>query len=221
MHFISYYYDKNPSESTYYSTCAANLAKQLSSYGYEYSFDYINFDKEGLDSSYLKLNMIKPSFILKKIKELNTGVIWIDADCSIVKPITEFKNLPNDFDLAYGIREHDNINPHAAVLYFNKTENSIKFLQEWETLNNIKVKDPNYDCSEHCTLIDLLRENPESSIRKTNIPLNIKSFKDIIRADYLGNAKLKQYYNSVKIWIGISPAAFEYTKQQEQNRKQI
>lgn len=220
MHFVSYYYDRDETKSTYYKTCAACLESQLHSYGYKTSFNYINFAEQGLNTTYLKLNMIKPKYILQKMKELNDSVVWIDADCDMVSPITEFETLPDDFDLAYCVREHDGINPHAAVLYFNKTKNAINFLQEWENINNIKVKDPTYNCSEHCTLIDLLRENPSSSIRKTNIPLNIVSFKDIIRANYYGDNNIlklqaSKYKTPVKIWIGISPAAFEYDYQQK------
>jgi hypothetical protein len=211
MNFISYYYDKNPSISTYYTDCANRLKQQLEIFGYKHSFEYINFDEEGLDSSYLKLNMIKPSFILKKIKELNDKVIWIDADCCVYSNISEFENLNNDFDLAYAIREHDGINPHAALLYFNNTEKSINFLKEWEAINNLKVKDETYDCSEHCTLIDLLKENPESTVRKSKIDLNIKKFYNLAKTgDYLLSKYLKD--NQTKVFIGISPSAWEYER---------
>lgn len=210
MHFVSYYYDKDPSKSTYYSDCVNKLSQQLDSYGYKHSFDYINFDSEGLNSTYLKLNMIKPSFILKKMEELDDGIIWIDADCFMISRIDEFESLGDDFDLAYCIREHDGINPHAALLYFNKTENSIKFLKEWESINNIKVNDPTYDCSEHCTLIDLLKENPESTVRKSTIPLRLVKFQNLAKT---GDYRLSRFGNimdGVKVWIGISPSAWEY-----------
>lgn len=210
MHFVSYYYDKDPSKSTYYKDCANNLEKQLQSYGYKCSFDYINFDQQGLNSTYLKLNMIKPSFILKKMKELNDSIIWIDADCYVVSRLNEFEDITN-FDLAYSIREHDGINPHAALLYFNNTENSIKFLNEWESINSIKVNDPTYDCSEHCTLIDLLKENPESTVRKSKIELNIKKFNGLARTGDYQNFNLAKQLN-VKVWIGISPSAWEYER---------
>jgi hypothetical protein len=207
MHFISYYYDKNPSESTYYSTCAANLAKQLSSYGYEYSFDYINFDKEGLDSTYLKLNMIKPSFILKKIKELNDSVIWIDADCYLKARLEEFENL-QDFDIGYCIRHHDNKTPHAAILYFNNTDNAKQFLRDWQAINEIKEKDDTYHCSEHCTLIDLLNE--------TKIPLNIKEFRGIAHSGVYEIGQRIPVNTGIKLWIGISPDAWEYERTKNQ-----
>lgn len=215
MHFVSYYYDKNPLISTYYQDCAKQLENQLESYGYKHSFEYINFDELGLNSSYLKLNMIKPSFILKKIKEFNSGVIWIDADCCLISKITEFENLNNDFDLAYAIREHDGINPHAALLYFNNTETSIQFLKEWESINSIKVNDTTYDCSEHCTLIDLLKENPESTVRKSKLDLNIKKFNNLAKT---GDYRFARFANKsdTKVWIGISPLAWEYERTRNQ-----
>lgn len=204
MHFVSYYYDKNPEESTYYTDCKTRLEKQLAYYGYKYSFENIDFDGLGLDSSYLKLNMIKPSFLLKKIKELNDSVIWIDADCVIKQKLSEFENLDEEYDIAVCIRHHDGITPHAGFIYFNNTKNSIEFLKEWETVNEIKGKDPTYLCSEHCTLIDLYQS--------TNIPLRKK---ELVNYAGSGAYHMANIIHQYKIWIGISPAAWEYEKTRE------
>ena len=204
MHFVSYYYDKHPEVSSYYTDCSIRLEKQLATCGYKYSFDYIDFDGLGLDSSYLKLNMIKPSFLLKKMKELNDSVVWIDADCVVQQKLGEFENLDAEYDIAVCIRHHDGITPHAGFIYFNNTKNSIQFLEEWQTINEIKGKDPNYLCSEHCTLIDLYQS--------TNIPLRKK---ELINYAGSGEYHMENMIPRYKVWIGISPAAWEYEKTRE------
>lgn len=204
MHFVSYYYDKNPNLSTYYTDCKNNLEKQLINFNHKYSFDNIDFDAEGLDTSYLKLNMIKPTYLLKKIQSLNDSVCWIDADCFIKSKIEEFENLDNDFDMAICIREHDNTTPHAGLIYFNKTENSINFLKEWEKINNEKKNDPEYKCSEHCTLIDLFQNY--------NMPLRVLKFVNLARSGDYSFSK----FSPTKVWIGISPLAWEYERTRNQ-----
>ena len=201
MIFVSYYYDKAPDKSTYYKDCALRVEQQLKQWNYKTNFDNINFDELGLNSSYLKLNMIKPTFLLDKLEEHQEAVIWIDADCIVNNRLEEFEQLTDDVDIAYCIRHHDNKTPHAAVLYFGNTDNSKKFLREWEAINKIKEKDETYDCSEHCTLIDQLNE--------TKIPLNIIKFKNIA---YSGAYEMGNRVSGIKIWIGISPDAWEYER---------
>jgi hypothetical protein len=201
MIFVSYYYDRDYSKSTYYKDCSERVRNQLHNYGYKTDFDNINFDLLGLNSSYLKLNMIKPTFLLDKLKKHQEPVIWIDADCIVNHRLEEFETIPENVDIAYCIRHHDNKTPHAAVLYFGNTENANLFLREWEAVNKVKEKDETYDCSEHCTLIDQLKE--------TKLPLNIMEFKNIA---YSGAYEMGNKVSGVKIWIGISPDAWEYER---------
>lgn len=201
MIFVSYYYDRNPNKSTYYKDCSKLVQDQLCALNYKTDFENINFDELGLNSTYLKLNMIKPTFLLKKLEQHQEPVIWIDADCIIKERLDEFEAIPNDVDIAYCIRHHDNKTPHAAILYFGNTENSKNFLKEWEAVNKIKEKDQTYDCSEHCTLIDQLKE--------TKIQLNIVEFRNIA---YSGSYEMGNRVAGIKIWIGISPDAWEYER---------
>jgi hypothetical protein len=201
MIYVSYYYDRDPTTSTYYSRCSDRLKEQLKLFNYKNDFQYIDFVKEGLNSSYLKLNMIKPSFLLQKLEEHNSPVIWIDADCIVKQRLHEFENIESDIDIAYCIRHHDNKTPHAAILYFGNTDNAKQFLKDWEAINKIKEKDDTYICSEHCTLIDLLQE--------TKIPLKKREFRNIA---YSGAYHIGDRVSDFKIWIGISPDAWEFEK---------
>jgi hypothetical protein len=201
MIYVSYYYDRDPAVSTYYSVCSKKLKEQLDLYNCKNDFQYIDFVKEGLNSTYLKLNMIKPSFLLQKLEQHNTPVVWIDADCILKEKLYEFETIESDIDIAYCIRHHDNKTPHAAILYFGNTDNAKQFLKDWEAINKIKEKDDSYICSEHCTLIDLLE--------KTKIPLKKKEFKNLAHSGVydMGNRII-----GPKIWIGISPDAWEFEK---------
>jgi hypothetical protein len=203
MHFVSYYYDRDETKSTYYKTCAARVESQLHSYGYKTSFDYINFAEQGLNTTYLKLNMIKPKYLLQKMQELNDSVVWIDADCYLKARLEEFENL-QDFDIGCCIRHHDNKTPHAAILYFNNTDNAKQFLRDWQAINEIKEKDDTYHCSEHCTLIDLLNE--------TKISLKIKEFRGIAHSGVYEIGQRIPVNTGIKLWIGISPDAWEYER---------
>jgi hypothetical protein len=198
MHFVCYYYDRNPEKSTYYKDCALKLENQLKEFGYNTSFDNINFKERGLNDTYLKLNMFKPRYILDKQNQLNDSVIWIDADCYINQKPEEFDNL--NCDIAYCIREHDGKTPHAAFLFFNNTEKSRKFLFNWELMNRAREKDHTYDCSEHCTLIE--------SLEKADHNLRIIEFRDYARCGSYNRHGL----NKTKIWIGISPDAWDYER---------
>jgi hypothetical protein len=179
------------------------VQSELHSYGYETSFDYINFKQQGLNTTYLKLNMIKPKYLLQKMKELNDSVVWIDADCYLKARLEEFENL-QDFDVAYCVRQHDNKTPHAAILYFNNTDNAKQFLRDWQAINEIKEKDDTYECSEHCTLIDVLNE--------TKIPLRIKEFRGISYSGVYETGDRLPVNTGIKLWIGISPDAWEYER---------
>lgn len=207
MHFVSYYYDRDETKSIYYKTCSSKIKSQLESYGYNTSFNHINFFEQGLNTTYLKLNMIKPKYLLQKMEELDDSVVWIDADCYLTSRLEEFENL-SSFDMGVCMRVQDATTPHAAILYFNNTDNSRHFLREWQSINEIKEKDDTYDCSEHCTLIDLFKE--------TKIPLNVKEFTGIVYATDYENIKKVEPNSEIKLWIGISQGARDY----ERNRYQ-
>ena len=189
--FISYYYDKNPLQSKFYKECSLNLEKQLNYFGYKLISDNINFASMGIEA-YDKLNLYKPTFILNKIKELNSSVVWIDADAQIFDSLTEFDGIDDACDIGFATREHDNTTPHASFIYFNNTQGSINFLKLWETQCKEKYHIP-YDCTEHCILVELFKE--------IDPPIRVYNF-----------LNLASISNKTKIRIGISPAGWEYER---------
>ena len=200
--FITYFYDKNPTQSNFYETCSLNLEKQLTNFGYKLISENIDFNSLGIPS-YEKLTLYQPTYIKNKIKELKSPIIWIDADAQIFDSITEFDNIDNTCDIGFALREHDNKTPHSAFIYFNNTPKSLEFLDLWEQ----KCKDKYFiectECTVHCILVDL--------------------FKDLFSDIKVCNFKnLASIHNNTKIKIGISPAGWEYERKKSTDlRNQI
>lgn len=84
--FISYH-----TGSSYYSECAGRLVSQIESLGG-------NIIMEKLEDSgyYWKNTLMKPKFILNKLKELKKDVIWIDADTGLLGYTDCMKNWESD-----------------------------------------------------------------------------------------------------------------------------
>ena len=192
MHFISFYYDKDPSVSAFYKDRMTLLTEQLNSFGHQLNAEHIDFKKLNLEQ-WDKLTLFKPVFILEKLLQYKEPVLWIDADALVRAKITEFDNV--NCDIGFAIREHDNKTPHAAVLYFAYTPKSIEFLEQWKKLCKEKMHVA-WDCTEHCILVDLFN-NIDGSV-------NVCNFYNLASVSL--NTKIK---------IGISPSGWEY----ERNKK--
>jgi hypothetical protein len=192
MRFISYYYDKDPNKSTFYKDCYVNLEKQITSFGQNIHSENINFREMNIDA-YDKLNLYKPTYILQKLEQFKEPVVWIDADTTVNSKVTEFENI--NCDIGFAIREHDNKTPHAALIYFGYTDNSINFLCEWEKLC-IEKMNVVWDCTEHCILVDLFNNLDHT--------YNISKF--------YGLASVR---HQTKVKIGISPAGWEYERNKQ------
>ena len=92
----------------------------------------------------------KPSFILEALKELKGPVLWIDVDGSIYeKPelmleYTKYDMAPRPANYKWGRKWH------VSTMYFNYTEKTIAFLEEWvarcEAAENISDE----LCLEYC-----------------------------------------------------------------------
>ncbi|MEM7175286.1 MAG: putative nucleotide-diphospho-sugar transferase [Chlamydiota bacterium] len=75
----------------------------------------------------------KPRYILKKLDELSTPVLWVDADAVIVKRPTLFESMTADIAL----RVVDNLPRNSpskmisGTVYFNQTAAAKTILHEW------------------------------------------------------------------------------------------
>lgn len=78
--------------------------------------------------SYLKNTCMKPQFILGKLSELKSPVLWVDVDASLYEtPACDYKS---DF-AARRMPEHRDRTWHVGTMWFNYTPSMISFIERW------------------------------------------------------------------------------------------
>jgi hypothetical protein len=125
MKVISFYTEGD--EKNYYKQCADRLIRDCD----KYQIDLDLVKKESL-GSYRENCLSKPKFILDKLNEYKTPLVWIDVD-------TVFRNKPDHFyaealiniDLAFSSSNPNLTGMKASPLYFNYNELSKLFLEDW------------------------------------------------------------------------------------------
>jgi hypothetical protein len=142
---ISFYSDPNPKISTYYRDNYIRLKAELDNHSLNYSIDELPTKR-----NYMENCLRKPRYILQKITELNTPVVWMDIDCHIKQYPHDF--IDNNFDICAAIRETrpKEIIPESCFIYFNNNDTSINFIKEWIHRAETAVRD-----LDHLILIDL------------------------------------------------------------------
>lgn len=84
--------------------------------------------------NYLKNTRIKPQFILEALNFLQTPVLWIDVDGSILRRPELFKE---DYSYDFAARKmakHRDRTWHVGTMYFKYNDNVLKFVERWATL---------------------------------------------------------------------------------------
>lgn len=78
--------------------------------------------------SYLKNTCLKPQFILDKLNELKSPVLWVDCDGTILDvPI-----FSKSFDFAARKKPLGNNRTwHVGTMWFNYTPSMLDFIEEW------------------------------------------------------------------------------------------
>jgi hypothetical protein len=144
-HIISFYTDADPSKSTYYKDNYLRLKQEIDNIGIPYSIDELPSKKD-----YMENCLRKPKYILEKIKQLNTPVLWMDIDCYINDYPHDF--IDTNYDICVSIREKrsNEIIPESCFVYFNNTQESINFINDWSHAAENAIRD-----LDHLILIDL------------------------------------------------------------------
>lgn len=119
---ISFYADFE--DTGYYEGFAKTLIKRCKEFG-------VNYDISKIDSrgSYAANCLMKPEFILNKLKEHKEPLIWMDCDTDFKLPFSEFNHIGSDIGMATHSDSMDGIK--ASPLYFNYTEGSFRIIREW------------------------------------------------------------------------------------------
>lgn len=151
--FISFY--SNRTGTDYYSVMYEQMKSRLDELGATYHIEELP------SKDHYMLNcLMKPQFILDCIKKLDEPLIWIDIDCVINQLPDELDSV--ETDIAFSLREHDFKTPHSAILFFNNTEKSILFLEEWiERCRDVEEEaaQGKYTGGDHHLLIQTAKNN--------------------------------------------------------------
>ena len=101
----------------------------------KFKLDYDVEEIESLGSWDLNCNH-KASFLLRKLKEHQTPVIWVDADAVVRKYPTYFDVIQEDIGVHY-----ENMNSlKAGVVFVNNTEPAKKVLERWKKNSETQPK---------------------------------------------------------------------------------
>ena len=135
---ISYYCDVD--DSKYYEKAYHRLKAKLDEYGYDYHI-------EQLDSlgSYRENCRRKAQFLIDKINQFDSNILWLDIDTILMNRMVEIETLGGDADVVFAAAVPELAYIKASPILFTNNENSRKFLEHWKSL------------------IDTSRENQEES----------------------------------------------------------
>lgn len=119
---ISYYSDF--SDNKYYENFARALIERCKDFNLDH--DIGNLESRG---NYGVNCLMKPEFILGKIKKYQKPLIWMDCDTDFKEPFTHFNNVQEDIGMATHSGDLDGIK--ASPLYFNYTKGAFRIIREW------------------------------------------------------------------------------------------
>lgn len=115
-----------------YPKHATRLASECEALGIPYVIEELPST-----GSYLKNTCLKPQFILDKLQQLKSPVLWVDVDASVFQypqlldALLEFYWDTNVDFAARKMPEERNRTWHVGTMWFNCTSNMIDFLEHW------------------------------------------------------------------------------------------
>jgi hypothetical protein len=119
---ISYYSDF--SDNKYYENFANILIEKCKNFNLIY--DINELESRG---NYGVNCLMKPEFVLDKIKQYKKPLIWMDCDTDFREPFPHFNEVKEDIGMATHSGELDGIK--ASPLYFNYTKGAFRIIREW------------------------------------------------------------------------------------------
>jgi hypothetical protein len=86
----------------------------------------------------------KPFFILKKLEELKSPVLWVDADGVFIRKPAFLPQFEADFATRINgdVEEHHPSRVISSTIYVNYTEQGIKIVQDWAQECRRQLIDP-------------------------------------------------------------------------------
>lgn len=118
--FITYFSDIPP--SNFYKTSSIELKNRIETLGGK-----IHIEELPNLGNYAKNCLRKPKFIKYCLEKFDRPLIWIDADSKVNRLPIKMDCLTVDVACV----EKPNGCPESALIYFNNTEQSKKFIDKW------------------------------------------------------------------------------------------
>lgn len=174
----SYYADFQ--NDGYYQTFAKQLISRCEGFGVHY-----NISERASRGSYKANCLMKPEFILEKLIESKSPLIWMDCDTDFREPFSEFNNVSEDIGMATHSGDLSGIK--ASPLFFNYTSGAFRIIREWVVhcraayIKNIEELD--HDALKHYVLPHLRG--------KYSIFLLSSNWNDFVHGRYLSNGNSK------------------------------
>lgn len=170
----SYYADFQ--NNNYYKNFATALIDRCKTFGVKY-----NISERTSRGSYGANCLMKPEFILEKLTESKSPLIWMDCDTDFRFPFAEFNEVLEDIGMA--THSGDLMGIKASPLFFNYTPGAFKIIREWVVhcrsafIKNIPELD--HDALKHYVL-PRLRES-------YSVYLLSKNWNDFVHGKYINN----------------------------------
>jgi hypothetical protein len=143
---ISYY-----TGDSYYKDCSNILREYCTSIGAEIFIESVE-DK----GSYWKNTLYKPIYILNKLKEMNSDIIWIDVDTRISKYPECFKKWDSDLLLASHTGTLEGIKASPLGIKYNKR--TISFFESWAYACEVRMNSGDVDLDHDVMKYEILPE---------------------------------------------------------------
>lgn len=131
--FISFY-----TGNDYYKEKSETLVNKCKNLGIPFFCEKI----EDL-GAYWKNTLQKPSFILRKIKEFKSDIVWIDIDTNIIVYDDSMKKWESDILFSSHTGTLEGIK--ASPLCLKYTDRTIKFLEVWADISDKKIRNSEID----------------------------------------------------------------------------
>ena len=141
---ISYY-----TGSEYYKKCAGDLVSSCKNLGMDIIME--NVKDSG---NYWRNTLYKPFYILDKMTELKSDVIWIDADTRIFSYPACFKKWNSDILFASHTGDLQGIKASPIGIKYN--DKNLKFIKNWSDICKDKLETNDVDLDHDLLKYELL-----------------------------------------------------------------
>lgn len=171
---VTYYSDFT--EDRYYEKFANLLKEKFKTFNIPYLIE-----KKESKGSYMANCLMKPKFILEKLIEAKSPIIWMDCDTNLIRPFSVFNETIEDIGLATHSGDINGIK--ASPLFFNYTEGAFLIIREWILHSNWsqykRIPELDHDALKHWVLPSLTG--------RVSLKILSDSYKDYCNGGYIQN----------------------------------